>query len=132
MVVGFIAPLRSLCLPIVPIAAALIAVQALFAGFATGRAAVILEPGQFDITVMCHGGDSDPTGGPAPDPIDPRHLCCMACAAGPPPATLPKLPLPARADACRSLTSPLVPADHGRIVLRAMRAGLSQAPPSIG
>jgi len=53
---GLIARLRLHRRPAVMIAAGLIAVQALLAGFGIAQAALILTPGVADFAVICHGG----------------------------------------------------------------------------
>src|SRR5438270_8417278 len=130
MPLGFIARLRCRRAAVV-IAAALIAVQAFFAGLAMAEAALVLTPDLSDVAVICHGhGGADPGNGAAPDPSKARHLCCASCTAGAPPVTLAGPSVVPRSDHGRAFKAP---AQHGATVLvapRAVRAGLSQAPPS--
>jgi hypothetical protein len=140
MSLGLIARLRRYRRPAVMIAAGLIAVQAFLAGLANAHAALVLSPdlhAPADFAVICHGnGGADSDRGAAPDPAekDPaksQHPCCMSCIAGAPPATLPKQLTVSRPDRCRVFESSLFCAASFLIAPRAVRAGSSQAPPSL-
>jgi hypothetical protein len=141
MPLGLIARLRRYRRPAVMIAAGLIAVQALLAGLALAQAALLLTPsltGVAGFAVICHGnGGADSDYGTAQDPTDTDpaknwHPCCVSCTAGAPPATLPAQLIALRADRCRVGKSPFSSTASIVIAPRAVRAGLSQAPPSIG
>jgi hypothetical protein len=138
MPLGLIARLRRCRRPAVMIAAGLIAVQALLAGLSMAQAALMLTPGLPDaagFTVICHGiGGAG--NGTAQDPADSDpaknwHPCCVACVASAAPATLPAQPIGLRADRCPVCKSPFASAPSILIAPRAVRAGPSQAPPSI-
>jgi len=110
----------------------LVVLQALVSGLASARAAA-MSANPFDAGVICHGA-----GGGAEPPADgssgsgaARDLCCVFCAAAP--ALLTVAP-PVVGHVERAGTDRLtLPArDHVLIVPRAVRAGLSQAPPSFG
>ena len=130
MPLRFIARLRRHRGPAAILAAGLIALQTFVAGLAMAEAAVALTPELgAGFAVICHGiggPASDP--GSAPAPKD-WHPCCVACAAGAGAASLPalwdepsltRLPV-AAAPRWHRASLPSVP--------RAVRAGLSQAPP---
>jgi hypothetical protein len=135
MPLGFIARLRRYRRPALMIAAGLIAVQAVLAGLAIAQAALMPAPnltGDAAFAVICHGnGGSSSDPGTAPDPAENQHPCCMTCAAGAPPAMLPQQLIVLRADRCRMFKSPVFSAASIRIAPRAVRAGPSQAPPSL-
>jgi hypothetical protein len=126
---GLIARLRLHRRPAVMIAAGLIAVQALLAGFGIAQAALILTPGVADFAVICHGGGGADSLGTAPDVPD-RHSCCASCTAAAP-ATLPGPLLVLRAHRGHVVEAPSLRAVSILIAPRAVRAGFSQAPPSL-
>ena len=132
---GLIVRLRRYRRPAVMIAAGLIAVQAFLAGLATAQAELMLAPnlaGDGDFAIICHGnGGSGSDHGSAPDPAENQHPCCVACAAGAPPATVPEQLIALRSDCGRVFKSPLFYAASIPIAPRAVRAGRSQAPPSL-
>jgi hypothetical protein len=126
--------LRFMALPRCRPAATLIvvvalAMQAFFAGLAAVDGARARTPGAADFAVICHGGGaSDQGNGTAPDPAGSKHPCCMPCTAaasilgGPPSIFLPRRDY---------RFAPLAPGTHTSVIARrAVRAGLSQAPPS--
>jgi hypothetical protein len=122
--------------PAVMIAAGLIAVQAVLAGLAIAQAAFMPAPnlaGDAAFAVICHGnGGPDSNNGSAPpEPGEDHHPCCLSCVAGAPPAMLPAQLIVLRADRSRVLKSPGFSAASIRIAPRAVRAGPSQAPPSL-
>jgi hypothetical protein len=137
MPLGLIARLRRYRRPAVVMAAGLIAAQAFLAGLAGAQAALVLAPvlstsSLADFAVICHGnGGADSDHGAVPDPAKSRHPCCMFCAAGTPPATLPAQQMVARADRGGVVKSPTLRATSILIAPRAVRAGPSQAPPSL-
>jgi len=135
MKLGLIARLRRYRRPAVMIAAGLIGAQAFLAGLAAAQAELMLAPnlaGDGDFAIICHGsGGSGSDPGSAPDPAKNRHPCCVACAAGAPSATLPEQLIALRSDCGRVFKSPLFCAASIPIAPRAVRAGPSQAPPSL-
>jgi len=109
--------------------AAAIVVQAFLAGLAAAGGARVAMLGASEFAVICHGATpADQGNRTAPDPSGAKHPCCMSCTAaasilGGPPNIL----LPLRRDGF----APRVPTTHARVAARrAVRAGLSQAPPT--
>jgi hypothetical protein len=125
---GFLAILRQSRRPLIAVAIALTVLQTLVVGIATAQAAVSLEP--FEAGVICHGaGGQDPLSDPASDAH--KALCCAVCIATAP-ALLP--PMPLVAGRLERAADGVPPAASQAIVLiarRAVRAGPSQAPPSL-
>lgn len=116
--------------PIVLIAVWLVVLQAFLAGLATARAGAILAGNSIDAAI-CHGaGTADP-----PDPAAPAeaawHLCCASCTSAAPPivssgaaaAIVLELRRESRPVAFAGFTLVIA---HGVI-----RAGSSQAPPTL-
>jgi hypothetical protein len=134
MPLGLIARLRLCRRPAVMIAAGLIVGQAFLAGLTMAQAAVMLTPGAADIAgfvVICHGnGGPDSDTGTAPDPAKSQHPCCLSCAASAAAATLPAQLIGLPGDRCRAVESQNLYVASIPIAPRAVRAGLSQAPPS--
>ena len=138
MPLGLIARLRRHRRPAVLMAAGLLAVQAFLAGLTLAQAlALTASPGAADFSVICHGNagtvaDSgvaqDPGG---TDPAARQHPCCDACAAGAAPATLPEQLAVRRTDRCRAVEAAVPCPLAVRITPRAVRAGASQAPPTL-
>jgi hypothetical protein len=135
MPLRLIARLRRCRRPAVMIAAGLIAVQGVLAGLAVAQEALALTPSLADIAdfaVICHGnGGAGSEHGSAPGPAENQHPCCVSCAASAPPATLPEQLIVLRPDRCGALKSPTLCAAAILIAPRAVRAGFSQAPPSL-
>jgi hypothetical protein len=138
MPLGLIARLRRHRRPAVLIAAGLLAVQAFLAGLTLAQAlALTANPGAADFSVICHGNaGATADSGAAQDPggTDPaarQHPCCDACAAGAAPATLPEQLAVRRTDRCRAIEAPVLCPLAVRITPRAVRAGASQAPPTL-
>jgi len=135
MKLGLIAHLRRYRRPAVVLAAGLIAAQAFLAGVVMAQAALMLAPdlsGDAGFAVICHGnGGSGSDPGTAPDPAKSQHPCCVTCAAGAAPAVVPAPLSVLRADRPRPLAAPFLSAAAIRIAPRAVRAGPSQAPPSL-
>ena len=138
MPLGLIARLRRHRRPAVLIAAGLLAVQAFLAGLTMAQAlALTANPGAADFSVICHGnagaiadsGAAQDPGGT--DPATHQHPCCDACTAGAAPATLPGQLAVRRTDGCRAIEAPVPCALSVRIAPRAVRAGASQAPPTL-
>jgi len=133
MLKGFITQLRDHRRPVVRLAAGLLVLQACLAGLAAAHAA-IMQSGEFSagFAVICHGngGASGDTGS---DPGLPKdwHSCCDACTAGAAPAVLPVLLDLPGADLLSTPASPRPRAAPVSIAPRAVRAGPSQAPPSL-
>src|ERR1700686_5052795 len=112
MPLGLIARLRRCRRPAVMIAAGLIAAQAVLAGPAMARAALVLTPNLADVAdfaVICHGdGGAGSDNGTAPDPAKNQHPCCISCLTGAAPATLPAQQIVLRFDRCRTVKSPIM------------------------
>jgi hypothetical protein len=121
----FIAALRQLQRPLVSLAAAILIVQTLVAGVATGTAAARIATFGAD-AVICHGTGED---GSAPARTAAAHECCTFCTnAGPVTLTAGVVVLDHLTPADR-----IARADNPgdvRLSGRAIRAGPSQAPPS--
>jgi hypothetical protein len=109
--------------------AAAIAMQAFLAGLAAAEGARAATPGAADFAIICHGGGAaDPGNGTPPEPTGAKHPCCLSCtAAAPILGGPPSVPLPRRG---RSLAAAAPDTGANVIARRAVRAGLSQAPPS--
>ena len=132
MSTGFLAILRHRRRPPIAIAVVLTVLQTLVVGIATARAAS-LEP--FEAGVICHGtgGQDDSGTNPASNPASDSHkaLCCVFCIATaqalPPATPLTSAGLPRVADIALAAPS------QGVVLIarRAVRAGPSQAPPSL-
>jgi hypothetical protein len=124
MVHEFIAALRQLQRPLVTLAAAVLVMQALVAGLASGDKAARIATFGAD-AVICHN-DGDDGSAPAGTAA---HACCTFCTnAGP-------VALTAGAVVLDHLTPPdhVAQADNPgdvRLRGRAIRAGPSQAPPT--
>jgi hypothetical protein len=120
-------------------AAGLLAVQAFLAGLTVAQALVLTSgPGAADdFAVICHGNagaTSDNGAGQDPGGTDPAahpHPCCDACTAGAAPATLPEQAVVLRADRCRAVEAPAFCPLSVHVTPRAVRAGASQAPPTL-
>jgi hypothetical protein len=119
--------------PAVALAAVLMIAQAFLAGLAGAQAGLFQVGGLAgDFAVICHGHGavgSDPGG--VPDPGQDEHLCCVACTAGAPPALLPVALVVLRTATAQPLRSPVLREATISITARAVRAGPSQAPPSL-
>jgi hypothetical protein len=119
---------RLTCRAAALVLAIAIAVQALLAGLAADGV-FIPTLGAFDYAIICHGSSAaDQDNGTAPEPAKGKHSCCMSCAAAAPalagPPSVPR-PLPGH-----SFKSAIPETRTILIAWRAVRAGLSQAPPS--
>jgi DUF2946 family protein len=109
----------------------LVVLQALVSGLAIARAAAMLT-NPLDASVICHGAADKPelpADGSSGSGIA-RDLCCAFCAAAAP-ALLTVTP-PVVGDVERAGTDRLTLPGRDYILIspRAVRAGLSQAPPS--
>jgi hypothetical protein len=132
MPLGLIARLRLHRRPAALVAAGLMGVQVLLAGLVLAHAALLLTPGVTDFAVICHGsGAAASDNGTAPAPGTNPHPCCESCAAAAPPATLPEQALEPQVDRGPVLQSLILWTLALPIAPRAVRAGLSQAPPSL-
>jgi hypothetical protein len=108
-------------------------VQAFFVGLASAQAAVVPLPDPASVAgfaVICHGNGGAPSD-TGTDPAKSQPRCCEFCVAGGPPAMLPAHPAALRADPRPVLQSPFPVARSVPIARRAVRAGASQAPPSL-
>ena len=129
---GFFAALRRSRQPIVLIAIWLVVLQTLVAGVAAAQATARLAPNAFDAGVICHGaGAAAPAESPAPDTDSTWHVCCTFCTAAFPPVLLHDARVAARFELGRACGTPAASGAAVLITPRAVRAGLSQAPPSL-
>jgi hypothetical protein len=111
-------------------AAVLMVVQAFLAGLATAAAAGVLAGGEF--TVICHGNGGAPSdSGSTPGTPEKQRPCCESCAAGAAPALLPVPVVALCPHDWRPCASALWRAVSIPLAARAVRAGPSQAPPSL-
>ncbi len=112
-------------------AAMLLFMQAFVAGLTAAQAGAMAVAGA-DLAVICHGhgGLASDTGTVPNQPATP-HACCDSCAAGPPPALLPIPALVLHDALSRPIGSPAWRAISIPLAARAVRAGPSQAPPSL-
>jgi hypothetical protein len=125
---GFLAVVRQCRRPLIAVAIALVVLQTFVAGLAAAQSASFLKP--FESGVICHGaGGAEPASDPASDSH--KAPCCLFCAATVP-ALLPVTP-PVTGHIERTAVGrvPAVSHDFVLIVRRAVRAGPSQAPPSL-
>jgi Protein of unknown function (DUF2946) len=132
---GFLEQLRQCRRPLVAVVVMLVVLQALVSGLASaGTAAMSASP--FDVGVICHGAGNGAGNGAASPADDPsgssaaRDLCCTFCAAAAP-ALLTVTP-PVVGYVGRAGTDRLTPLARHFVLIahRAVRAGLSQAPPT--
>ncbi len=123
----FIAVLRQLQRPLVMLAAAILVVQTLVAGLASGHVAAQIATFGVDGGVICHGNGGDDGSAPAGKAA---HDCCVFCGnPGPVVLSAAGLVLDRLTPASRVDT-----ADAPRVTgpaRRAIRAGPSQAPPTV-
>ena len=112
--------------PIVLIAAWLIVLQAFLAGVAAAQAAMAASD---PINAICHGaGGAGANDGTAPQSGKIEHLCCAYCTSAAPAIAPPDAP---RAGPTRLASRPLACSSFTMVMARgAVRAGLSQAPPT--
>ncbi|MBX9778678.1 MAG: hypothetical protein K2Y71_30265 [Xanthobacteraceae bacterium] len=124
----FIAALRQLQRPLVSLAAAILIVQTLVAGLASGTTAARIATFGMN-AVICHGTGEDGRGGSTPAGAAATHACCTFCTnAGPVALAAGAVVLDHLRPAYR-----MTRADHPAAVHltgRAIRAGPSQAPPT--
>jgi hypothetical protein len=131
MTPGFLDQLRHCRRPLIAVVVMLVVLQALVSGLASGRASM-MSANSFDAGVICHGAGGGPEL-PADHPSGSgavRDFCCTLCAAAAPmllTVTPPVVGHVERAGTDR-FTAPA--RDHVLTAQRAVRAGLSQAPPS--
>jgi hypothetical protein len=125
---GFLDILRQCRRPLIAVAIALVVLQTFVAGLAVAQSSSFLEP--FEAGVICHGaGGAEPASDPASDSH--KALCCLFCAATAP-ALLPVTsPVSGRIEHAAVGRVPSASHDVVLIVPRAVRAGPSQAPPSL-
>lgn len=119
----FIAALRQLQRPLVLLAAAILLMQTLVAGVASGHGAA--QVAAFG-AVVCHGTGDD---GSSPPGTATAHDCCAFCTNPGPVALSADAPVIARLTPVHRAETAETPVDvrPGR---RAIRAGPSQAPPT--
>jgi hypothetical protein len=114
--------------PIVLLAIALIVLQSVVAGLATAQAGALLAPNPADAGVICHGTGGDPAD--TTDTAKIWHVCCVSCTAAAPAMALPQEPVLARLDLRGEAGALVMCGGPGFVARRAVRDGLSQAPPS--
>ena len=128
---GFLDQLRHCRRPLIAVAVMLVVLQALVSGLASARAAV-MSANPFDAGVICHGAGGGPEL-PADDSSGSgfaRDLCCAFCAVAAPALLIVTPPVVGHVE--HAGTRRLTPraGEYVLIAPRAVRAGLSQAPPS--
>lgn len=129
MSTGFLELLRQCRRPFIAVAIALVLVQTVVAGLATAQAAAVLEP--FEAGAICHGAGGSATDPAQPDSGKAWDRCCAFCAATAP-ALLPVTPpVAGRIERAQDGSPPSASHDIVLIARRAVRAGPSQAPPSL-
>jgi len=135
---GVLEQLRHNRRPLIAVVVVLIVLQALVSGLASARAAA-MSANPFDAGVICHGvanGAANGAGGVAETPADDssgsgtaRDLCCAFCAAAAPALLSVTAPIVGHVERAGNDRLTLPARDHVSIAARAVRAGLSQAPP---
>jgi hypothetical protein len=115
--------------PTAIVAAGSLLLQVFLSGLAIAQATNVSAASPADLTIICHGHGGSDDGG-APQPATTAHPCCLACAAGPVSA-LPQPPACARLEVAASVPLLTSVAVGTRTVPRAVRDGLSQAPPTL-
>ena len=131
MTPGFLNQLRYCRRPLIAVAVMLMVLQALVSGLASARAAV-MSANPFDAGVICHGAGGGPEL-PADDSSGSgaaRDLCCAFCAAAAPALLTLTPPIVGHVERAGTDRLTLPALDYILIAQRAVRAGLSQAPPS--
>jgi hypothetical protein len=114
---------------VVALATWLIVLPAFLAGVATAQAAA--TPASAAGDAICHGApaSADSPDGTVPENGKVAHLCCVACTSAAPALAAPEAPKPLQ------LAPALRPAAFASFIVviapGAIRAGLSQAPPSL-
>jgi hypothetical protein len=121
----FIAALRLLRRPLVRLAVAILLLQAVVAGLASGHVAAQIATFGAD-GVICHGTGDDGSA-PARTAV---HDCCVLCTGAAPATLVATTPVFARLTPAQDIGHAENPA-HVRHAQRAIRAGPSQAPPSV-
>jgi hypothetical protein len=113
------------------VAALVVAVAVAMQVFVAGLAAEIMPaqtPGVSDFAVICHGaGAAGQDDGTLPEPSGAKHPCCVFCTAAAP--ALAEPPNALRPWSGRVFKAPMPEERTILIAWRAVRAGLSQAPP---
>jgi hypothetical protein len=126
---GFTIALYRFRRPIILIAAGLLVVQALIAGFASAHAAAMLAD-PVGGAVICHGVGGEPAGGGSGSDQGDAWLCCGWCSTAAPGVALPQVPaITFSAGVASPATTPIVALSR-HLPARAVRAGPSQAPPA--
>jgi hypothetical protein len=125
----FITVLRQLRRPLVLIAVAILVLQTLVAGLASAHAAARLTPAGTEPGVLCHGNGDHSDDGSVPG-SGAAHDCCIFCTASGPAALVPARVALAQFGMDRHADALSPPRDLTRLP-RAIRAGPSQAPPTL-
>jgi hypothetical protein len=122
----FIAALRQLRRPLALLAATILLLQAFVTGLAGGSVAAQIATFGVDAAVICHGNSDD---GSAPASAA-AHECCVFCAASGPVLLSAGALVIDRLKPARYVGAAENPGDVHPI-RRAVRAGPSQAPPTV-
>jgi hypothetical protein len=130
---GFLDQLRHCRRPLIAVVVMLVVLQALASGLASARAAA-MSANPFDAGVICHGagGRAEPPAGGSSGSGAARDLCCVFCAAAAPALLTVTPPVVGHVERAGTDRLTLPARGHVLIIPRAVRAGLSQAPPSFG
>ena len=122
----FIAAMREFRRPLVLLAAAILVLQTLVAGLDSAAAAQMAAGGP-DAGIICHG-NGDPA---QPNPGPAAHDCCVFCTSTGPAALAGMMQVLDRLDGSPAATAALTGSPDIPLLPRAIRAGLSQAPPAV-
>jgi hypothetical protein len=128
---GFLDQLRQYRRPLIAVVVMLVVLQSLVSGLAGARAAA-MSANPFDAGVICHAAGGGPEL-PADDPSGSgaaRDLCCAICAAAAPALLTVTPPVLGHVERAGTDRLTLPARDYVLITPRAVRVGLSQAPPS--
>jgi hypothetical protein len=126
-VTEFIAALRQFRAPIAVIAIGFCVLQGLLSGISGAQAAARLAPGFVDLAVLCHEAGGDGGNGNAKA----GHDCCVVCTTSWAAAGAPKPAVSIGRFNIAGCAPSCVVADTVSISRRAIRAGPSQAPPTL-
>lgn len=125
---GFLDQLRQCRHPLIAVVVALVLLQSLVAGLATAQAA-LANP--LDASALCHGAGEEPPASGAPASGMHRELCCTFCAATAPALLAVTPPVVGRIGGTGADRLSVAAHDLVAIPRYAVRAGPSQAPPSV-
>ena len=130
MPIGFAS--HSFRFPIALIAAWLVVLQAFLAGVATAQSATMPGTDPLNAASICHGaGGSAPVDSPARQADKAWHLCCAYCTSAASPMVAPPVLGLAELQPGRDLRPPGFLRFTVSVARGAVRAGPSQAPPTL-